>query len=484
MENETITQKKSFALPSFLSANRIPTIILTILILGIGCWAMHLSPIWNGEIQGHRTQYEETSVAFKEGHLWLDHDVDPILMGLENPYDPDARSEAGAYAHWDHAYYNGHYYMYFGVVPVIILFLPYLLITGHTLPTLYGTIVFFCLGVIGLCLLFSFLRKRFFSNMPYSMMLLFYASICCLSFWYIVEAPALYCTAISSGICLEIWSIYLVLKSIFDEQLSYRRASVLLVIGAFLGAGVFGCRPPIGLASLVMVPLFFKLVKNYREQGHSIYELVLKTVFPYLLVALLLMWYNYARFENPFEFGQSYQMTVADQSSYGSLLSHIDLKNLIISTVNLLFSFPGLSLDFPYLKFSGILMEFPLLLVIFKLGSKSITNQLKERKIFVFSLMMVAAFFATVVVELAMSPYLLERYKMDFNYLLGILAFVVIGAVYEHAGSAKLLKLNVTLSVLSVLSLVNTFLLFMIPNDSNFTAYFPEVLEHLIKVFP
>lgn len=484
MENETTTQKKGISLPSFLPKNRIPTLILTILIMAIGAWAMHLSPIWNGEVQGHRNQYEEASVAFKEGHLWLDHDVDPLLLELENPYDPQARSDAGAHYPWDHAYYNEHFYMYFGVVPVIILFLPFLLITGHTLPTLSGTIIFFCLGVIGMCLLLSFIRKRFFSSMPYPMMLLFYTGICFLSFWYIVEAPILYCTAICSGICLEIWSIYLVLKSMFDEQLSYRASSVLLVIGAFLGAGVFGCRPPIGLASLVMVPLFIKLVKDYRTQGHSLYELVLKTVFPYLIVALLLMWYNYARFGNPLEFGQSYQLTVADQSSYGSLLSHIDLKNIIISTVKLLFSFPGLSDDFPYMKFSGILMEFPLLLVIFKMGSKSIICQLKEKKIYVFSLMMLVSFFATVVVELAMSPYLLERYKMDFNYLLGILAFIILGAIYENAASLKQKKLNIILAVLSLISVVNALLLFMVPNDNNYTAYFPEVLEHLIKIFP
>ena len=37
---------------------------------------------------------------------------------------------------------------------------------------------------------------------------------------------------------------------------------------------------------------------------------------PYVAVGVALMCYNYARFEDPFEFGQAYQLTVADQHLY------------------------------------------------------------------------------------------------------------------------------------------------------------------------
>ena len=47
-------------------------------------------------------------------------DVDPRLSEMENPYDPQARKELGIYYHWDHAFYNGKYYMYFGIVPVVL----------------------------------------------------------------------------------------------------------------------------------------------------------------------------------------------------------------------------------------------------------------------------------------------------------------------------------------------------------------------------
>ncbi|MBR3537441.1 MAG: hypothetical protein IKN79_00015, partial [Eubacterium sp.] len=41
---------------------------------------------------------------------------------------------------------------------------------------------------------------------------------------------------------------------------------------------------------------------------------------PYIVTAAALMTYNYVRFENPFEFGQTYQLTVVDQTKTPGLL--------------------------------------------------------------------------------------------------------------------------------------------------------------------
>ena len=54
--------------------------------------------------------------------------------------------------------------MYFGVVPVWILFLPYLLITGRDLTTYHATQIFAALAIIGVFLLFRQLAKRYFGR--------------------------------------------------------------------------------------------------------------------------------------------------------------------------------------------------------------------------------------------------------------------------------------------------------------------------------
>ena len=49
---------------------------------------------------------------------------------------------------------------------------------------------------------------------------------------------------------------------------------------------------------------------------------------PYLVIGILLMLYNYLRFDSPFEFGQSYQLTITDQSKYGNFFAQFDLLRM------------------------------------------------------------------------------------------------------------------------------------------------------------
>ena len=94
-------------------------IVLTASIL-ICVLPMGLNPIWNCEMPGHRNQYELLTESILNGHLYIEYDdVDPALAEMDNPYDPASRDALGVSFHWDHAFYNGHYYMYFGIVPVL-----------------------------------------------------------------------------------------------------------------------------------------------------------------------------------------------------------------------------------------------------------------------------------------------------------------------------------------------------------------------------
>ena len=52
------------------------------------------------------------------------------MAELENPYDTAARQAAAPDALWDVAYYNGRYYVYFGIVPCLLFQLPFEALTG------------------------------------------------------------------------------------------------------------------------------------------------------------------------------------------------------------------------------------------------------------------------------------------------------------------------------------------------------------------
>ncbi len=90
--------------------------------------------------------YQDLAEALLEGHLYIDEEPDPALISLSNPYDDSLREAEGVYAKWDYAYYNGRYYVYFGIIPCLIFYLPiYALLGAHmpnSLPVLSSAVFF------------------------------------------------------------------------------------------------------------------------------------------------------------------------------------------------------------------------------------------------------------------------------------------------------------------------------------------------------
>ncbi len=238
--------------------------VLTVVITIAACtWPMGKIPIWNGEVPDHRNQYELMAEAILEGHIDLRYGDEKELSKLDNPYDPEEREESGVKFHWDHAFYDGHYYMYFGVVPVFLVFLPYRIITGMPLTTYHATQIFVAAAIIGIFTLLYLLSKLFFKKLSYCVYLALSVAFSVMSVWYSIAVPALYCTAITSAIALEIWSLYFYIRTVWGET-SENRQIIFAFIGAALGALAFGCRPPIALANILVLPMLVVFLRQRK----------------------------------------------------------------------------------------------------------------------------------------------------------------------------------------------------------------------------
>ena len=75
-------------------------------------------------------QYGALAHSLLNGRLDLRQDPPEELLALDNPYDSTAREAAQVNSLWDHAYYNGRYYVYFGIVPCLLFQLPFEAVTG------------------------------------------------------------------------------------------------------------------------------------------------------------------------------------------------------------------------------------------------------------------------------------------------------------------------------------------------------------------
>lgn len=449
-------------------AKRLFTVLMALATVALCILPMNLFPIWNGEIPGHRNQYELITEAFLEGRLDFGYGDEEALLALENPYDPEEREEAGVRYHWDHAYYNGKYYMYFGVVPVFLAFLPYRVLTGTALPTLHATQAFAALAVLGIFALFHLLSRLFFKRMPYSVYIALSVAFSVMSVWYASAEPALYCTAITAALMLEIWSLYFFVRAVWgngSENLKIGFAA----IGALLGALVFGCRPPIALANVLVIPMVYVFIRQRKFTWKLLGKLCLAAL-PYVFVAIALMLYNYARFEDPFEFGQAYQLTVADQTGYELTLDSQMLLKIFNNTAENFFGLAGIGEMFPHLYHGGVFFNFPILFLTAAVFKTSVRRELRKQSLRPFVIGLAAAMVLISALDIMWTPYLLERYRMDIYFLAGITCFITVGLWLKDGSVQKRGGIAMAAVALSVVTVISCFFLFM--RTAN--VYYPE----------
>lgn len=438
---------------------------------------MSLSPSYNGGDPQWRTQYEVLAESILDGRVNLDYgDMDPRLLELDNPYDFAARD--GIPYHWDHSFYKGQYYMYFGIVPVLLLFLPFRIVTGTSLTTYHATQVFTALFILGVFALFLLLAWKFFRKMSLSVYLSLSAAVSIMSVWYISAAPALYCTAIAAGICMEIWSLFFFVKAVWDSD-GERQSTCMGVLGSLFGALAFGCRPTIALANILAIPMFVSYLKK-KNFNLKLWKQILAVLTPYVVIGFLLMAYNYARFENPFEFGQSYQLTVADQRNVSAQLNLIQAINGVL---NSLFAYAPLGNSFPYLSFQSVLFNFPIWLVaILCLFPNSTLSTIRKNKLSGLMCVLFLLPALIIILQVTSSTHYTERYRSDIYWLVGIFLFLSFGHFLEALSARKKKICGFAVSLLAFVTIFRCFLLWTVPWDYNFTNHFPEYLDEFQKV--
>ncbi len=429
-------------------------ILLTVLLCVL---PMGQCPTWNGEIPGHRNQYELMAENLLEGRLHFAYGDEDQILSLHNPYDPEERKTSGVAYHWDHAFYNGRYYMYFGIVPVLLVFLPYRVLTGMPLTTYHGTQIFTVFIILGIFALFQLMARRFFRHLPASVCLALASACSVMSVWYAAAEPALYCTAITAAIALQIWSLYFFIRAVWVET-KLTRQLWLAALGALLGALVFGCRPPIAFANLLVLPMLAVFLRQ-RPLNRALAAKLFLAALPYVVVAVALMLYNQARFDDPFEFGQKYQLTSIDQSRYGFYLDTERKLRLINDTQLFFLKNNSVTEEFPYLKTGGVFMNFPMLLLSACILSPAVRKEMKQLQIsglaagFVVSIVLIAA------MDILWAPWLLDRYRMDVYFLLGIFCFLCLGIWHRVSSPGWQSRLNALLVACSLLTVLWAILL-------------------------
>lgn len=226
---------------------------------------------------------------------------------------------------FDYAIYKGKYYVYFGVLPCILFYLPYHLITGFDLPDAVSMIIMFALLIPGVYLLYREIIKKFFNNTDFAMhLLLTIATVFGSNTIAVMAEPSVYQVAVVAGVLLSVWGLFGIISALpFAEHVR----KLLPAAGCL--ALVAACRPTMLIYSAVLIPLFIYSFCQWKESGEKpikLIRMVIALAVPYIIVAGALMFYNVIRFDSPFQFGMIYNMTaVPSKKTAVSVLEMVPL---------------------------------------------------------------------------------------------------------------------------------------------------------------
>ena len=213
---------------------------------------------------GYRNRWaktlDELASAILDGKTYIDSDdVPDSLKELSNPYDTALRAiksqQTGDKYRWDVAYFNGHYYVYFGIVPLLLMYLPFRLLTSSPFPTTVGIIIFAILFTIGVYKLITLLAEKKFKNLTVrDVLLIFITTVISCGLIFLVKRPDFYSIPIITGMTFSVFGIYNWVYGLYNEKTSKLR----FLVGSLCMALVAGCRPQMLLLTFLAIPLFFK----------------------------------------------------------------------------------------------------------------------------------------------------------------------------------------------------------------------------------
>lgn len=316
--------------------------LFTILLLLLAFGFVRINPACRKNLALHHAQYQELAEAISQGKVSVG-EADASLLETDNPYDTiNLQANQIPYLA-DYAYYDGTYYVYFGIVPELLLYLPFHLLTGKNLPNYLAVFFFFAGFILASAGLVYELMKRFFPKLPFYLYgVAVFMLVGGYSYFYLLIRPDLYHVPIAASCMFTAAGLWCYLAG-----LNRNRGKVILYgAGSLCLALTAGCRPQFVLFALLAVPLFWKEVFEKRNlfSKKGVFQTAALAV-PYIAVAAGLMYYNAIRFGSPLDFGAAYSMTSNDMTHRG-----FNLERILYGMWYFLLEPARLEASFPYLK--------------------------------------------------------------------------------------------------------------------------------------
>ena len=301
--------------------------------------------LYLGGTSSNNIYYQQLD-AYIKGQLHLDVPVSESLKNLTNPYDPGQRG--GIEYLWDHAFYNGKYYCYYGHAPIYLVMLPIYWISKYV-PTnlfvlqlgVFFSIFAFLLAALQVFKLF--IKKTNHVFVILTLISIAFGSLLLTNNTYeyggmVYRIPYAY----ANGFLFL--TIYLFIKGFFGNKsrpIYFGFAALSLVF-------IVLSRPLELIYLLLFVPIIIRMIKDKEratKQKAIDYIPAISVVF---IGAIIVCVMNQVRFGSILEFGEHYQLTVADCTK-----NHLSIDGILPTIFHYFVKAPGFNESSQMLSYNG-----------------------------------------------------------------------------------------------------------------------------------
>lgn len=420
----------------------------------------------NADIMHGNNIYVKFFEAIMEGRIYLS-EAPEELAELINPYDNSLRKAHAISYLWDCVYYNGKYYVYFGIAPIAVYGLIYML-TGVIASDSAIMAVVHTAFIVFLFLAIRELMRTFKLKVNFILFTLCSIAAAFATFLFALQGmPSFYTlapTCASLGTAAMVYFSY----AAENRERSAKKNMCYILAGISL-VFVAASRPNICLMPIAFcLPLYIRRLANKKSSLKARIANAVSFAVPCLIGAFALMYYNYVRFASPIDFGAWYQLTAYDTSFYKF---ELNFHNAFYAIYHYFFQIPDISPEFPFLVYTGTgnvaegmykyfnwdyagVLAMPinvvgLLLLRLKRKKSDPDNQTRV----LWNTVIICVLLSTVF--MAIFDYCMAgcnlRYVVDISVAMAFLSMLsIFGYLQEHNGNALLVKVICIACVLTV----------------------------------
>lgn len=298
-------------------SHRLIVILPLVAVMGLSLWvAVSIqpdTPLFSGvtdeEAAGsHSDIYAVLFETLRAGRLSVDRVPNEALLSLDNPYDQSERTTKKVSFPFDYSFYNGQYFIYYGVAPVATIYAPYRLLTGQVPTSRDATLLMGWLSIAFIGWAVCGMARRYTPDTN-----VFALSLGCVTAVFssgallLLASADFYYLAELSFVCFCAGAIAFGVHATLQKRVWLRLTQYALSGVCF---ALTAASRPSALPMLMcfLAPVFIcELLRKRAKLREAAAFLV-----PAMLGVGAILWYNGARFGSIFDFGAKNQLTVTD----------------------------------------------------------------------------------------------------------------------------------------------------------------------------